>query len=197
MKRLMFKSSIIVLVVALLSLAATDVASANRRHRKHTPRKADSTVIKKETFLLENAITNVADTVVENLLSFSKQFLGTPYRYSGTSASGFDCSGFVGHLFKSKGVDLPRNSSAMAKVGEAVEKTDLQPGDLVFFKGRGRRSGVGHVGMVVQANDSGVYMVHSSTSRGVVVEDFTKSPYFRNRFIKAKRVVQNPSTIKN
>ena len=85
----------------------------------------------------------------------------------------------------------------MAKVGESVEKGSLKPGDLVFFKGRGRRSGVGHVGMVVQANDSSVLMVHSSTSRGVVVEDITKSAYFKKRFIKAKRVMPDPSTSKN
>jgi Cell wall-associated hydrolases (invasion-associated proteins) len=156
--------------------------------------KADSTTIQKEKFILERAITNVADTVVENIISFSKQYLGTPYRYSGTTSSGFDCSGFVGHLFKSKGVELPRNSSAMAKVGEAVDKGNLQPGDLVFFKGRGRRGGVGHVGMVVQANDSSVLMVHSSTSRGVVVEDITKSAYFKKRFIKAKRIMPNPTS---
>jgi cell wall-associated NlpC family hydrolase len=189
----MSKSTIITLAVIFLMFLSVD-STARRSHRRHVVHKADSTTIQKEKFILERAITNVADTVVENIISFSKQYLGTPYRYSGTTSSGFDCSGFVGHLFKSKGVDLPRNSSAMAKVGEAVEKSNLKPGDLVFFKGRGRRSGVGHVGMVVQANDSSVLMVHSSTSRGVVVEDITKSAYFKKRFIKAKRVMPNPTS---
>ena len=185
----MFKSTLIT-AIALLILLLPATVSANR-HKKPAVRKVDSTEIKKDAFLLEHALTNVADTLVENVINFSKQFLGTPYRYSGSTPSGFDCSGFVGHLFKNTGVELPRNSSAMAKVGDAVEKKNLQPGDLVFFKGRSRRSGVGHVGMVVQASDSGIYMIHSSTSRGVVVEDFTKSVYFKNRFIKAKRITQN------
>ena len=185
---MMYRSTIITLVVVFLLFLSLD-SSARRTKRHHAVRKADSTVIKKERFILEKAITNVADTVVENLLSFSKQYLGTPYRYSGSSTSGFDCSGFVGHIFKNKGYELPRSSSAMAKVGESVEKGELKPGDLVFFKGRGRRSGVGHVGMVVQANDSSLLMVHSSTSRGVVVEDITKSAYFNKRFIKAKRIL--------
>lgn len=189
----MLKSTIITLAVTFLLLLSFD-SMAKRPHRRHVVHKADSTSIQKERFILEKAITNVADTVVENIISFSKQYLGTPYRYSGTTSSGFDCSGFVGHLFKSKGVELPRNSSAMAKVGEAVDKGNLQPGDLVFFKGRGRRSGVGHVGMVVQANDSSVLMVHSSTSRGVVVEDITRSAYFKKRFIKAKRIMPNPNS---
>ena len=189
----MSKLTIITLAVAFLLLLSFD-STARRSHKRHVVHKADSTTIQKEKFILERAITNVADTVVENIISFSKQYLGTPYRYSGTTSSGFDCSGFVGHLFKSKGVELPRNSSAMAKVGEAVDKGSLQPGDLVFFKGRGRRSGVGHVGMVVQANDSSVLMVHSSTSRGVVVEDITKSAYFKKRFIKAKRIMPNPNS---
>ena len=192
----MSKTTIITLTVAFLLLLSID-SSARRVHKRHVVRKADSTAIKKEKFILEKALTNVADTVVEGLISFSKQYLGTPYRYSGSTSSGFDCSGFVGHLFKSKGLELPRSSSSMAKVGESVEKGSLKPGDLVFFKGRGRRSGVGHVGMVVQANDSSVLMVHSSTSRGVVVEDITKSAYFKKRFIKAKRVMPDPSTSKN
>lgn len=189
----MSKTTIVTLAVAFLLFLSFDSA-ARRPHKRHVVRKVDSTIIKKEKFILEKALTTVADTVVENIISFSKQYLGTPYRYSGTTSSGFDCSGFVGHLFKSKGVELPRNSSAMAKVGESVDKGNLQPGDLVFFKGRGRRSGVGHVGMVVQANDSSVLMVHSSTSRGVVVEDITKSAYFKKRFIKAKRVMPNPTS---
>lgn len=189
----MFKSTIITLTVAFLLLLSFD-STARRTHRRHVVHKADSTIIKKETSVLEKAIANVADPVVENIISFSKQYLGTPYHYSGTTSSGFDCSGFIGHLFKSKGVELPRNSSAMAKVGESIEKENLKPGDLVFFKGRGRRSGVHHVGMVVQSNDSSVLMVHLSSSRGVVVEDFTKSSYFRNRFIKAKRIVPEPTS---
>jgi len=189
----MSKTTIVTLAVAFLLFLSLDSA-ARRPHKRHVVRKVDSTIIKKEKFILEKALTTVADTVVENIISFSKQYLGTPYRYSGTTSSGFDCSGFVGHLFKSKGVELPRNSSAMAKVGESVDKSNLQPGDLVFFKGRGRRSGVGHVGMVVQANDSSVLMVHSSTSRGVVVEDITKSAYFKKRFIKAKRVMPNSTS---
>lgn len=193
----MLKLNITLVFVLILALFSNS-ASANRHHHKRPAHRVDSTVIKKDKFILENAITNVADTVVENLISFSKQFLGTPYKYSGTTANGFDCSGFVGYLFKSKGMDLPRNSSAMAKVGESVEKDNLKPGDLVFFKGRSRRSGVGHVGMVVQASDSGIFIVHSSTSRGVVVEDITKSAYFKNRFIKAKRVVpENSKSVKN
>ena len=79
--------------------------------------------------------------------------LGVAYRYGGTSAStGFDCSGFMQHIFKrSMGVNLPRTSAAQAKMGVGVSRSELQPGDMVFFRtmGRGR---ISHVGLYIGNN---------------------------------------------
>lgn len=126
---------------------------------------------------------------IDDMISFAKTFLGTPYRYSGSSPSGFDCSGFINYVMGGFGFSLPRSSYAIAELGKTVKLSEVQPGDLLFFKGRNVNSTtVGHVAMVVEANENEIKMIHSSTSRGVIIENFKNSKYFIPRFIKAKRM---------
>lgn len=126
---------------------------------------------------------------IDEMISFAKTFLGTPYRYSGSSPSGFDCSGFINYVMGSFGFSLPRSSYSIAELGKTVKLSEIQPGDLLFFKGRNVNSTtVGHVAMVVEANEHEIKMIHSSTSRGVIIENFKDSKYYIPRFIKAKRM---------
>lgn len=126
---------------------------------------------------------------IDDMISFAKSFLGTPYRYSGTSPSGFDCSGFIGYVMGGFGFSLPRSSYSIAEMGKTVKLSEVQPGDLLFFKGSSVNSTtVGHVAMVVEANEYEIKMIHSSTSRGVIIENFKTSKYFIPRFLKAKRL---------
>lgn len=126
---------------------------------------------------------------VNDMISFAKSLLGTPYRYSGTSPSGFDCSGFINYVMGSFGFSLPRSSYSIAELGKTVKLSEVQPGDLLFFKGRNINStAVGHVAMVVEVNEHEIKMIHSSTSRGVIIENFKTSKYYIPRFIKAKRM---------
>jgi cell wall-associated NlpC family hydrolase len=81
--------------------------------------------------------------------------IGSPYRYGAAGPNAFDCSGLVMSAFKKAGVTLPRTSSAQSKVGTAVSRDQLRPGDLVFFY-----SPVSHVGIYI----GGGRMVHASTS---------------------------------
>lgn len=126
---------------------------------------------------------------IDDMISFAKTFLGTPYRYSGSSPSGFDCSGFINYVMGGFGFSLPRSSYAIAELGKTVKLSEVQPGDLLFFKGRNVNSTtVGHVAMVVEANEHEIKMIHSSTSRGVIIENFKNSKYYIPRFLKAKRM---------
>lgn len=126
---------------------------------------------------------------INEMISFAKTFLGTPYKYAGSAPSGFDCSGFVNYVMGSFGFSLPRSSYGIAELGKTIKLADVQPGDLLFFKGRNiNNPRVGHVAMVVEANEHEIKMIHASTTRGVVIDNFKASKYYIPRFIKAKRM---------
>jgi len=106
---------------------------------------------------------------IDDILMEAESYLGTPYRYGGTTRSGIDCSAFVLSVFGAvAGLNLPRVAASQAQEGERIEKEELQKGDLVFFShGRGR---ISHVGIVEEVNANGeVRFIHAATSRGVMV----------------------------
>ena len=111
--------------------------------------------------------------------------LGVAYRYGGTSAStGFDCSGFMQHIFKrSMGVNLPRTSAAQAKMGVGVSRSELQPGDMVFFRtmGRGR---ISHVGLYIGNNR----FIHAPRTGKSIEITSLSNKYWNSRYALARRV---------
>lgn len=126
---------------------------------------------------------------VEEIIQFAKKFLGTPYHYAGSTPSGFDCSGFIYYVMGNFGMRLSRSSPGLAEFGKTVKLSELQPGDLMFFKGRSTRTaGVGHVAMVVEVKDGVIKFIHSSTSRGVIIDTFNNSGYYVPRYLKSKRL---------
>lgn len=126
---------------------------------------------------------------VEEIIQFAKKFLGTPYHYAGSTPSGFDCSGFIYYVMGNFGMRLSRSSPGIAEFGKTVKLSELQPGDLMFFKGRNTRAaGVGHVAMVVEVKEGVIKFIHSSTSRGVIIDTFNNSGYYVPRYLKAKRL---------
>lgn len=117
-----------------------------------------------------------------------EQHLGTPYRYGGTTPSGFDCSGIFYYVFQKFGIKMSRSSRGLAEKGIEVQLDELQPGDFLFFKGRDLRSSrIGHVAMVIELTDGSFKMIHSC-SRGLIIDDFSEISYYQKRFIKAKRI---------
>ncbi|OCT14852.1 cell wall lytic activity [Paenibacillus pectinilyticus] len=121
----------------------------------------------------------VQPTVSEQIIQAATAYQGTPYRWGGTTPSGFDCSGFVRYLFEAKGIDLPRTSVQMYdQAGTRV--TDLKTGDLVFFA-----SGiVNHVGIYLGNNQ----FISATTSGGVAIDSLSSS-YWGSRYVGAKRVL--------
>lgn len=84
-----------------------------------------------------------------SLISKAKSFLGTPYKWGGTSPLGFDCSGFVQYIFKQYGINLPRMSYAQASYGQRISLKDLRPGDLVAWDNSSRNNGADHISIYI------------------------------------------------
>jgi cell wall-associated NlpC family hydrolase len=170
------------------------VSFSSLRLQGQTPDSQDSL----SSLVTKDSIRKTADSVfvpvknskeVDDLISFAKRFLGTPYRYAGTTPSGFDCSGFIMYVFGHFGLNLVRTSYGMAELGTSVKLSEIRPGDLMFFKGRDINSTkVGHVAMVVEVSPTAIKFIHASSSRGITIDNFKTSKYFIARFIKAKRL---------
>jgi peptidoglycan DL-endopeptidase LytE len=118
-------------------------------------------------------------------------FLGTRYRFGGNTRSGLDCSSFVQHVFRELDINLPRTAREQFWTGEPVTSYDLQKGDLVFF--RTYASFPSHVGIYLGENK----MIHASSRDRKVVISTMNTPYYRSRFIGAKRYPKlNPDTMR-
>lgn len=117
------------------------------------------------------------------IVSFSKQYLGTPYVWGGTSlTSGVDCSGFVYSVYKNFGITLNRSSRGMySSNGVSVNKSDLMPGDLLFFNTNG--SGISHVGMYIGNSQ----YIHAA-SKDVRISNLNDR-YSLNTYVGAKRIL--------
>ncbi len=122
---------------------------------------------------------------VNNMIAFSKKFLGVKYVWGGTTPSGFDCSGFVKYVYGSFGNILNRVAADQAKQGTYVSKEDLQPGDLVFFDTAGGHNYINHVGMYI---GEGKFIQASSGKHSVVISDIIKG-FYANSFMTARRII--------
>jgi len=126
-----------------------------------------------------------ASTPPVDIPIYAVSLVGSPYRMGGTSpATGLDCSGFVGHVFRqAAGVTLPRDSRAISEVGRPLTASELQPGDLVFFNTLNRA--YSHVGIYLGDNR----FVHAASSRtGAVMVSNLGDRYWRERYDGARRV---------
>ncbi|SEE29410.1 C40 family peptidase [Pseudomonas anguilliseptica] len=127
--------------------------------------------------------------LADSILTHGLSLVGTRYRYGGSSVkSGFDCSGFIGYLFKEElGMKLPRSSRDMINIdAPLVSRDELEPGDLLFFSTNGRNR-VSHAGIYMGDNQ----FIHSSSSSrsGGVRVDSLDDRYWSRTFIEAKRAL--------
>lgn len=119
----------------------------------------------------------------QDAANYVKQFVGCKYVYGGSTPSGFDCSGLTMYVYKKYGINLSHSATAQSKVGTKVERANLQPGDLLFFKNYRTNTGIGHVAIYIGNNK----FVHASTEKtGVITSSLTGS--YSTRFVTARRI---------
>ena len=85
----------------------------------------------------------------DKLIAYAKKYIGTPYKWGGSSPLGFDCSGLVQYVFKSVGIDLPRVSYQQAVYGKRISLDKLRPGDLVAWDNSPRNAGADHIAIYI------------------------------------------------
>jgi cell wall-associated NlpC family hydrolase len=136
---------------------------------------------------------SVTDVKKTNELSFSKtgileeamKFQGVRYIWGGTTAYGYDCSGFTLRLYQSQGINIPRDASEQFNEGVPTHKNDLLPGDLVFFHNGSR---IYHVGMYIGNGK----MIHAPNSSSEVKIDSISEGNYANNYWGARRYAQEP-----
>ncbi|MBX0332874.1 C40 family peptidase [Pontibacter sp. HSC-14F20] len=128
-------------------------------------------------------------TPTDSLIAYALTLMGTPYRYGGTSNSGFDCSGFTSHVFQEFGVPVTRSSTTQSEDGIPVDRDEARPGDLVIFTGTNPQvREPGHVGIVISEPGDTISFVHSSSNGGVKISQVEGSGY-DTRFLGVRRVL--------
>jgi cell wall-associated NlpC family hydrolase len=153
-----------------LILCCTSKPASNRQHSeiRQTPKNNTQSVTGRNAGNLAAAL--------------ARDQVGVPYRYGGSSPSGFDCSGLVQYVYGKLGVSLLRKSRDMVIMGHQVSIHDLLPGDLVFF--RINRSRVSHVGIYIGNNE----FVHATKSGHPVRKDNITKPWWQEAFVVGRRL---------
>ncbi len=163
--------------IVKIKLPKPDIVIITNDDNKESTGNSGSTSTPKST-----SASNKADKIIKT----AEQYLGTPHVMGGMSKKGIDCSGLMVVSYKAVNVNLPRVSRDQAKTGKPVKMTSLQKGDLVFFTYPGGNR-ITHVGLVTEVKSkSEVLFIHTSSSRGVTVDNLYSS-YWKKNFMKATR----------
>ncbi len=127
--------------------------------------------------------TATASTPGDKIVATAKKYMGVPYVWAGTSPKGFDCSGFVYYVFQENGYKTNRTAASLYNNGSYVERSALQPGDIICFY-NGGYGYIGHVGIYIGNNQ----FIHASSSGGKVVIDSLSTAYYNNHYYGARRI---------
>ncbi len=168
-------------ILTIISVTLVFSAFTNANHSTPSP------VISGVKFASDNNPVSILSEKRLELINKAKEYVGLKYRYNGTTPKGFDCSGFTSFLYDTQlGIYLDHSSSGQSKFGKRVPLADAKAGDLLFFGVNGR---IHHVGMVYSNEDDKLMMIHSSTSRGIIIENVWTSAYWRKRLMFVRDVI--------
>lgn len=149
-----------------------------------TPKVEEEPIVEETPKAEEETTDTATSTTGAEIVAYAKQYLGYKYKSGGASPSkGFDCSGFTQYVYKHFGISINRTSGAQINNGVAVQRSDLQPGDLVIFNNDANTK-IGHVGIYV---GDGNFIHASNPSDGVKITTLT-SGYYHKRYVGARRV---------
>ena len=120
---------------------------------------------------------------VAAVIATAKKYIGTPYKFGGTTPKAFDCSGYLQYVFKENGMTLPRTADEQFKLGKSAKTAELEEGDLVFFETY--EKGASHCGIYL----GGGKFIHASTSKGVRIDELS-SDYWNAHYYGGKHIVR-------
>ena len=129
----------------------------------------------------DETVSNTNDNYKEfrqKMVVYAKSLVGVKYKLAGNSPDGFDCSGFVGYVHQKYGFTLPRSASDQLAQAKKLKLDEAFMGDLVFFASG---STISHVGLVISNKGENLMMVHSSTSKGVIITEIPTSTYWQGK----------------
>lgn len=127
----------------------------------------------------------------KDMVDYARQFNGAKYKYGGNGPGSFDCSGLTCLVYKKFSIAIPRTSSTQANLGKKIPVERAKPGDLAFFTKGSRGGKINHVALVIANDRDGLKVIHSTTSRGVVIDNVNHSSYWKPRLLYVKDVIGN------
>ena len=133
--------------------------------------------------------TLTEEQIRQEVVSLGKQFEGMRYRSGGKEpATGFDCSGFTGFLFRNFDINLSASSGTQILDGKAKRIKEVEPGDLIFYS-RTDGGRIFHVAMVISNTDDGITVIHSTNSNGIILTNIMKDEYWFPKIAGARDVI--------
>ena len=171
-------------------LAAHKEQLAN--HKSRLDKTVLDNMLKNEINARENGpqLSASSSALLNDLVTEAYRHLGKPYVHGAKGPSQFDCSGFTSYVYKQFGLSISPGSRIQYTQGSAVDRYRLRTGDLVFFTSRSSGRNVGHVGMVVKAdNEKGTFTFVHASIRGVKVSN-SEEAYYKARYVGARRIVE-------
>ena len=169
-------------------IAATDFGNISRYEREVIDESAMPISRKAELLIKPDMAALGAEDRIVTLIDSAYSYIGTPYKWAGTSRSGMDCSGFVSTAFSAINVPLSRSSIEMSTQGRDIPLSQAEVGDLLFFKTNRKRNRISHVGIVVGVGDE-VKFIHASVSQGITVSSLSED-YWQKAYAKTSRVLK-------